>query len=169
MANDNRVPAGVLRNGVLTLRLVAQDGLLFPDGESGASLVMQAFGEEGKAPTAAAPLIRVPVWLNGSAEPLPITFDVGRMYRLRLINITPGSDGVVALLADSVVQQWRGIAKDGATLPEWQATMRAATVGMGPGETNDFEFTPSVPGDLVLETRFGRRKVRQRIVVQRAP
>jgi len=38
--NDNRVAAGVLANGVLTLRLVARLGRWFPDGNAGPSLVM---------------------------------------------------------------------------------------------------------------------------------
>ena len=59
VANENRRSAGELRDGVLTVHLVAQDGLLFPDGETGNSIALQAFGEEGKAPMSSAPLIRV--------------------------------------------------------------------------------------------------------------
>lgn len=112
-----------------------------------------------------------PPWVNGSPNPAPITLDVGRTYRFRLINITPNAREEVLLRADSVVQQWRAIAKDGAELPSHQATMRRADVVMGAGETNDFEVTPGVAGELVLEAQvksLGRpmKVVRQRITVR---
>jgi len=72
----------------------------------------------------------------------------------------------VKLVFDSVVQQWRAFAKDGATLPAWQATMRAATVRMGPGETNDFEFTPSKAGEFVLDVTLSSLGVKPKTVLQ---
>jgi hypothetical protein len=55
------------------------------------------------------------------------------------------------LISDSTTLQWRAVAKDGADLPSHQATMRAARVLMGPGETDDFEYTPLAPGMVRLE------------------
>lgn len=112
-----------------------------------------------------------PPWVNGSSTPTAITLEPGRTYRFRLINITPNGREDVVLRADSVVQQWRAFAKDGASLPEWQATMRPAQVHMGAGETTDFEFTPTRPGDLVLESTIRSlgippKVVRQSIVVR---
>ncbi len=107
-----------------------------------------------------------PPWVNGSASPGPIILDAGRTYRFRLINISPNGFEVVKLVFDSVVQQWRAFAKDGATLPAWQATMRAATVRMGPGETNDFEFTPSKTGEFVLDVRLSSLGVKPKTVLQ---
>ncbi len=114
-----------------------------------------------------------PPWVNGSAAPAPISLEVGRTYRFRFINITPNGQDDVVLKADSVVQQWRAFAKDGATLPEWQATMRPARLHMGAGETADFEFTPSGPGELVLESTvkslgIAAKTVRQRLFVHPA-
>jgi FtsP/CotA-like multicopper oxidase with cupredoxin domain len=114
-----------------------------------------------------------PPWVNGSGAPGAITLKTGRTYRFRLINITPNGREDVVLRADSAVQQWRAFAKDGATLPEWQATVGPARVRMGAGETTDFEFTPTRPGDLVLESTVKSlgvpaKVVRQPIVV-RAP
>jgi hypothetical protein len=60
-ANDIRRPTGVLRDGVLTLRLVAHDGPFFPDGEQGRSMPRHAVAEEGQAPSSPAPLIRLPM------------------------------------------------------------------------------------------------------------
>lgn len=59
-ANDNRVPAGSLRNGVLTIRLEAREGEWRPDRDSDPGLVVRAFAEEGKRLVAPGPLIRVP-------------------------------------------------------------------------------------------------------------
>ena len=58
--NDNRVAAGTLRDGVLTLHLEAREGRWYPDGHDGPSIVMQMFAEAGRAPQNPGPLIRVP-------------------------------------------------------------------------------------------------------------
>ena len=61
-ANDNRDAAGVLKDGVLTLRLVAEEARWRPEGESAAdpTRTIQAFAEEGKAPQIPGPLVRIP-------------------------------------------------------------------------------------------------------------
>lgn len=58
--NDNQTPAGVLRDGVLTLRLEAREGEWHPDRDSDPGLVVRAFAEEGKPSLVPGPLIRVP-------------------------------------------------------------------------------------------------------------
>jgi FtsP/CotA-like multicopper oxidase with cupredoxin domain len=58
-ANDNRSRAGTLRNGVLTLKLVARPVAWRPDGPTGCALSVNAFAEEGKSPQIPGPLIRV--------------------------------------------------------------------------------------------------------------
>ena len=60
-ANDNRRPAGTLRNGVLTVSLEARSGTWYPEGPNGKALDVAAFGEPGRAPQNPGPLIRVPV------------------------------------------------------------------------------------------------------------
>jgi FtsP/CotA-like multicopper oxidase with cupredoxin domain len=60
VANANRVPAGRLAGGVLTIRLVARAGRWFPEEEMGAGLDVEAFAEEGGALRNPGPLIRVP-------------------------------------------------------------------------------------------------------------
>ncbi len=59
--NDNRVAAGALRDGVLSLRLEVRRGLwhVLGDHEPGAEIL--AFAEVGKAPQVPGPLIRVPL------------------------------------------------------------------------------------------------------------
>ncbi|HUP02273.1 MAG TPA: multicopper oxidase domain-containing protein [Gemmatimonadota bacterium] len=58
--NENRVPAGELRDGVLTVQLEARVGVWHPEGESGPGLVIQAFGEAGGPLQNPGPLLRVP-------------------------------------------------------------------------------------------------------------
>jgi FtsP/CotA-like multicopper oxidase with cupredoxin domain len=59
-ANDNRASAGVLRDGVLTVRLVVGMARWYPEAPDGPYIDVPAIAEEGKAPQIPAPLIRVP-------------------------------------------------------------------------------------------------------------
>jgi FtsP/CotA-like multicopper oxidase with cupredoxin domain len=58
--NDNRVAAGALSNGVLTIRLEVRVGEWHPDRDSDSSLIVHAFAEEGRPMQIPGPLIRVP-------------------------------------------------------------------------------------------------------------
>ncbi len=58
--NDNRRPAGTLRDGRLELKLDIVNASWFPESEDGPSVVMQAFVEHGRAPEIPGPMIRVP-------------------------------------------------------------------------------------------------------------
>jgi manganese oxidase len=58
--NDNRVPAGRLRGDTLELRLEVRRATWRPEADSGPSIEVAAFAEEGHAPKIPAPLIRVP-------------------------------------------------------------------------------------------------------------
>jgi FtsP/CotA-like multicopper oxidase with cupredoxin domain len=60
VVNDNRTPAGILRNGVLTVRLEAREGEWHPDRETAPGIVVRAFAEQGKRLLVPGPLIRVP-------------------------------------------------------------------------------------------------------------
>ena len=75
----------------------------------------------------------------------------------------------IALQNDSTVARWTPIAKDGADLPANLQTAQLARTRMGPGETADFSFTPSVPGDWVITVHAapGGFTVTQRIRVVR--
>src|SRR5436309_31682 len=48
VANDNRRPAGTLKNGVLAVKLEARNGMWRPEGENGRALPVAAWAEEGK-------------------------------------------------------------------------------------------------------------------------
>jgi FtsP/CotA-like multicopper oxidase with cupredoxin domain len=57
--NDNRQPAGRLRGNTLTLKLVVQMARWYPQSGTGPGVDVEAFAEEGKAPSIPGPLIRV--------------------------------------------------------------------------------------------------------------
>lgn len=59
VANDNRVPAGTVRNGVVTLHLVIREASWYPDGPRGCALRVHAFAEERQPARIPGPLIRV--------------------------------------------------------------------------------------------------------------
>ena len=58
-SNDNRRVAGSLRDGVLSLRIVATLAAWHPEGKQGCALQVHAFAEEGKPAQIPGPLIRV--------------------------------------------------------------------------------------------------------------
>jgi FtsP/CotA-like multicopper oxidase with cupredoxin domain len=77
--NDNRVAAGVLKDGVLTVRLEVRPGQWHPDKDSDPGVEVLAFAEEGKPVQIPGPLIRVPEGTeirislrNGGPEPLTV-------------------------------------------------------------------------------------------------
>jgi len=57
------------------------------------------------------------------------------------------------LREDSLIVQWRPLAKDGADLPEASRFPRLARQIMAMGETYDFLFTPERTGTLRIEVR----------------
>jgi manganese oxidase len=75
-ANTNRTPAGKLENGILTLHLEMREGEWYPEAETGPSLKVYAFAEEGQAPQVPGPLLRVPE---------------GTEVRVRLRNLLPSA------------------------------------------------------------------------------
>ncbi len=89
--------------------------------------------------------------VNGKAIPAPMVLRPGRVHRLRLINIDPDHRILFQLFRGSALTTWRAVAKDGATLPPPQATVRMATLLTGPGETADFLFAPAGQDDWRLD------------------
>ena len=89
--------------------------------------------------------------VNGRTSPRRLRMTVGETNRIRLVSIH--ADHVLRFRFGSETQaaSWTPLARDGADLP---AGLRAATpalMTMGPGETADFIYVPTQPGDLMLE------------------
>ena len=115
------------------------------------------------------PFAQSPPNVNGDTAVVPLELHKGTTYRLRFLAIAPHDTKAIRLLADTVLQRWRPIAKDGAVLPPNQAVLRPARLLMGTGETWDVELTPSEARQLTLEIvtagRVGLPPVRTRIPV----
>ena len=92
------------------------------------------------------------VLLNGSPTPAPREMRVGQHYRLRFINIHTFRPNMrMRLLRGSMLLRWRAVAKDGMDLPTDQRAEGPSEIQMGNGETYDFDFVPSGPGDIRLD------------------
>jgi len=55
VANQNRVPAGKLENGILTVQLELRSGTWHLAADDGPQLFVQAFGEVGRLPSLCKP------------------------------------------------------------------------------------------------------------------
>ena len=106
--NDNRLPAGRLENGVLTLDLEARTGLWYPDGPDGLAREVAAFAQAGGPLSNPGPLIRVPAGTevrvsvrNGLAVPLTV-FGLGATRGLAADSfaIEPGAKREMRFSAD---------------------------------------------------------------------
>lgn len=92
--------------------------------------------------------------LNGSTTPEQVTLTAGVPYRFRFMNITLFNAGArMRLVRDGFPVRWRAVAKDGADLPDRQQTMQEADQTVSVGETRDFLFRPTIPGEYRLEAR----------------
>jgi FtsP/CotA-like multicopper oxidase with cupredoxin domain len=89
--------------------------------------------------------------INGRLDPAPIVLRSLRTYRFRLFNIGDARTSFTLRRSDSSAVAWRAVAKDGADLPPAQAITQTEPLMTGPGEIADFEFTPTEPGELVLD------------------
>jgi FtsP/CotA-like multicopper oxidase with cupredoxin domain len=94
------------------------------------------------------------VLLNGTATPPARELRAGERYRLRLINVHVSRPNLsIRMIRDDALQMWRALAKDGMDLPLDQATERPAEQQVGNGETYDFEFVPTIPGENIVQVR----------------
>jgi hypothetical protein len=94
--------------------------------------------------------------LDGGDMPPVATFQAGRTYRLRLMNITLDSPGLeFRLVRDDAPVEWTHVAKDGFSLPAWQRESSRASQRVSIGETYDMQVQFPKPAELALEVRGG--------------
>lgn len=91
--------------------------------------------------------------VNGHTSPPPVSMVVGETHRFRFASIHPDWEVRVTLGSLTAAMPWTPVAKDGADLPTPLRTPVPATWMGGPGETADFEVTPTTPGDYLLQVR----------------
>ncbi len=104
--------------------------------------------------------------LNGGNMPPDVTFQAGKTYRLRLMNITMGAPLVeFRLMHDGMPIRWTHVAKDGFTRPAWQRVASPARQLVSIGETYDMQVMMRKPGDLELEVRRANETLVARQVI----
>lgn len=96
-------PAGSLRDGQLTVHLVASMARWHPAADDGPAVEVPAFGEEGRAPSVPGPLVRVPVgtrvaatFRNDLADTLIVRWMCSsRCGKASQIRVAPGATGQI--------------------------------------------------------------------------
>ncbi len=120
-----------------------------------------------------------PIEVNGRANPDTLILHVGQAARLRFINLTTINiapfieltarpDSSSGPIKDTMIVNWRPMAKDGADLPAALQRPHLARQTIGVGETYDFEYVPSHRGLLRLELRAngGLRRLITRVPIR---
>jgi FtsP/CotA-like multicopper oxidase with cupredoxin domain len=118
-----------------------------------------------------------PLEVNGEANPDTVVLHVGRPARLRLLNLstetpvasfslTARPDSTLIGGKDTMIVNWRAVAKDGFDLSGDMQVSRPARQVVSMGETYDFEYTPMQKGALRLEVRTNQLLVRVPIRVE---
>jgi len=87
--------------------------------------------------------------INGQNEGRELHWRAGQRYHIRLINIMVNNGVRFSLSYAGAPARWQAVSKDGMQLPTVQQTRGEAKLRVVPGETYDFEITPTA-GDLIL-------------------
>lgn len=131
VANDNRVPGGDLRDGILTIRLTMREAAWHPDGPKGCGLRVHTFSEDGKPPRIPGPLIRVPV---------------GTEVRVILRNVLGESVRVRGLVDRPA--EWLTVGS-----PRAQLAIDSTAVEIAQGEVREIRFRTNVAGNFYYWAR----------------
>lgn len=87
LANQNRIPAGKLENGILTIQLELRKGTWHAEADDGPQLFVQAFGEAGHPAQIPGPLLRMPA---GTTVHLTIANKLKKKATVYGLNTRPG-------------------------------------------------------------------------------
>ncbi|MGK0298552.1 MAG: FtsP/CotA-like multicopper oxidase with cupredoxin domain [Gammaproteobacteria bacterium] len=119
VANDNRLAAGDLHEGVLTLHLELRKGIWHPEGEDGEAIPVYAFGEAGKPLQVPAPLLRVP---EGTMVEVSVHNTLGVPASVHGLHEHPGDAGDVVNVNAGENLTMRFRAGDAGTYLYWAST-----------------------------------------------
>ncbi|MDQ6885792.1 MAG: multicopper oxidase domain-containing protein [Gemmatimonadota bacterium] len=161
-ANDNTRPAGTLRDGVLTVRLVARRARWHPADEGGIAAPADAFGEEGLAPLVPGPLLRAPAGTHVDAtvrNALPETLVVIGLHERGVgvhdtLRVPPGATGRASFVmrAPGSYVYYGGIIVAGKVLDEGGGRGYQLVGAM-------IADAPNAPADRVFLVSFWNRLV----------
>jgi FtsP/CotA-like multicopper oxidase with cupredoxin domain len=125
-SNDNRRPAGHLRNGILTLALEIRRARWFPEAADGKSEEVETFAERGGPATIPGPLIRIP---TGTVVDLSIRNPLGAPLVLFGLHPRPGAETDSVVVSPGSTRRLRFAAGAPGTYFYW-----GSTTGAGIGE-----------------------------------
>jgi manganese oxidase len=131
-ANDNRSPAGELRDRVLTISLELGEGQWHPESEEGEALTVYAIGERGRSLQNPGPLIRVPQSTEIHAivhNALPVAATVHGLHE------RPGNEKDAFVLQPGATQEVRFKAGEAGAYYYWATTTSSALERRMPIET----------------------------------
>ncbi len=119
VANDNRTPAGQLKNGVLNLHLELRPGRWYPEEQGGAYRDVYAFAEEGQGPQSSGPLIRVP---QGTQIHASIRNTLPTAAKIYGLHSHPGDPKDALAVAAGETREVQFLAGDPGTYLYWATT-----------------------------------------------
>ncbi len=122
MENQNRTSAGRLENGVLTLHLELRRALWRPYGPDSRTIEADTIGEEGRAPQAPAPLIRVPQGTEIRASVHNLLSEKAYIHGLHQ---HPGKADDVVELAPGATREFHFAAGEPGSYVYWASTEKA--------------------------------------------
>jgi FtsP/CotA-like multicopper oxidase with cupredoxin domain len=156
--NDNRTAAGVLRNGVLTVRLEARAGEWRPDGADTPGVIVHAFAEVGKPLQIPAPLIRVP---RGTEIHAVVRNTLDSTLVLHGFYARGAASADTVQIAPGAAREVRFAAGTPGTYYYWASTSPTARLGLRGIDSQlagalliDGATTPAAPRDRVLVLGF---------------
>ena len=126
VANQNRIPAGKLENGVLNVQLELHSGAWRPEADDGPQLFVQAFGEAGRAAQIPGPMLRMP---EGTTVHVTVSSKLKMKATVYGLNTRPGDeqDGVEVPAGES--REFTFAAGAPGTYYYWARTTEPLKVG----------------------------------------
>src|SRR5579859_224987 len=119
IANQNRVPAGKLENGVLNVQLELRNGAWRAEAEDGPQLFLPAFGEAGRPAQIPGPLLRMPA---GTTLHVKVTNKLATKASVYGLNTRPGDPKVGIDLAAGESRELSFVAGAPGTYYYWART-----------------------------------------------
>ena len=164
--NDNRTPAGTLQSGVLTLRLEARMGEIYPDGPDQPGALVKAFAVEGGPLQVPSPLIRVPEGTEIRATIRNRLDEPMFVHGLYSRGVTRATDDVVSVGAGDE-REVRFVAGTPVTYFYWAAPTANDPVQQRPGTDTQLSGAfivdprggPPIADRVFVFTTWGRERV----------